>query len=143
MNQLETERPMKIARIALSVTVVLTAGFLACLLFAGCKTSTSNNPPSTTDQVIDCSRDVINKCGPEVLPAVNNCLAGMGDWQACLFSMFGPIECGTESVIDCWVRDRGDAAAQAAITNPDDDLSARKAEHARQWIALRGARFAP
>lgn len=97
------------------------------------------SPPG---KVLDCSSAVVQKCGPQSLPAVNRCLADEREAVQCILGLIGPSTCAAEQVIACVTRHSGATAAASVERNADDVLSLRMADNARRVIKERGWTFA-
>lgn len=80
---------------------------------------------------------------PRILPAVNKCLAAAADgsWFNCLLGIIDPAAGITEDVLACTVRSSEQSYASAGAHG--DQLSARAAARAEEFIEKRGYRFAP
>jgi hypothetical protein len=92
-------------------------------------------------KVISCGTQAIQSCAPGALPAVNGCLAGIGDIVSCLIGLIQPAGCLTYEVISCLVRHEGSAAATAASKNPDDTVDKRRAARAQEFITRQKLQF--
>lgn len=92
-------------------------------------------------KVITCGTNAIQTCGPEALPAVNECLAGLDDVVGCLIGLIKPAGCLTYEVIACLVRHEGSAAGTAARANPADTVDVRRAARAKEFIDRQQIQF--
>lgn len=113
------------------------------LVLAGCPKPTPGEPQKPG--IIQCASEAVQKKWPQVLPAVNRCLASAADadWVGCLVGLIEPAAGITESVIACTVRSSGARYADAAKSNDADKMSVRAASRAQAFLADRGYRFAP
>jgi len=116
----------------------------SALLLASCRVPPPGQPGPWTGDVIDCGADVIRRCGPSSLGPVNSCLGSSEntDWRQCMIGLIGPATCGVETVLACVTRRTGSAAAADSQANPNDEVSRRIANRAREWIVERDYRYA-
>lgn len=124
-------------------TTLFLFALVGCLAFSACPHPGPNPEPITPGKVISCISNSVQAHAPEVLPQVNECLAGTSDITSCLWGLVKPAVGVTIDVIACVVRHEGRAAAMAA----SDDTSAgtremRRAQRAREFLEKGGFEFA-
>src|SRR4051794_33018375 len=98
-------------------------------------------PGEPRPSVIACGTAAVEKCAPQALPAVNECLSGTGDVTSCLLSLIQPAGCVTYETVACLVRHEGAAAEHASQANSGDTRDARRAARAREFISKQGVQF--
>lgn len=128
-------------RITAAFTLALLSAFLA---LPACTHQQNPGDPSTTDKLINCGSDVVNKCASQALGPINTCLASLADSTEsgkCLTGLIGPGICGVETAIVCLVRQSGSVAKAEATANAGNEVSMRMAINAHNWIAARGYTF--
>lgn len=115
-------------------------------LIAGCKHPTGAGPDSgggLGPRIVSCASQEVQQSWPKILPSVNGCLVLLVAAQVtpCLLGLVKPAIGITEDVIACVVRGSGDRYADAATANRDDQVSARAAANAFEFIRQRGYQF--
>lgn len=97
--------------------------------------------PGEPGKIVKCGTTAIQTCASEVLPAVNECLAGVSDVTSCLLGLIKPTSCLSYEVIACLVRHEGAAAHEAAALNPRDIVDAQRAARSEEFLAKQSVKF--
>lgn len=118
-----------------ALLVVVALSFLAC-------PKPTPPGPGEPKPPAQCSGHLIEQCAPQVLPLVNECLAGNGDTVGCVLAITRVVGCATYEILACVVRHEGDAAKAASSRNPGDLVDHRRAVRAQEFLDKTGARFA-
>lgn len=119
--------------VALMAVLVLAA---ALAVAPGCR-----KPVTWTGGAITCATDGVRNNWGRIYPEVQNCLVVVSiDPIQCLDAIPTILEVGVD-VVACIVRGTGQEAAAQYNRNPDDIVSARKAERANTWIKAKGFEF--
>jgi hypothetical protein len=98
--------------------------------------------PGTPSKLVTCGAQAVQTCAAGAVPAINQCLAGIGDVTSCLLGLIKPGACITYEVIACVVRHEGNAARAAYQNNPDDARDGHRAKRAEEYLAGQGIKFA-
>jgi hypothetical protein len=125
-----------------TVRDVLICVLAACALatLGSCKSVLGPTPPPNTPGFVNCSEAAIHAEALNLLPAVENALAG-GSWEADLLALAasagGPLALAEVDCAIAWVEDK--AATMATATA--DSLEATKVAHAQAWFAKHPVTF--
>lgn len=85
-------------------------------------------------RVLSCATRAAGEHAVDVLPGINQCLAGSGDVLACALGLLNPVGGIVLETIACVAKHEGAAARAAADANPFDDRDRHRAARAAELL---------